>query len=332
MQRSQNTKIKHSRCQRLSYNSAESSVAMTRFTFILNTLAPPEVASWNAARTQHDDGTKQAGQESDQRYDKEGACLNNCQKIEGRQQDGFHNSSEPKREVTTLEHIDPRNREQAIEELQEKVGEAFAGWEWDEVEENADVDVLADEPGRYEVKCTYHDGGEFCHATLERTPARTATPAHHVLSIGQGAVTKAAKGKKASSGKGKGIEFVWVLTREMGYHSDGFHAPEDPTTDIVATVPDGPDGKENAIDLLEEKAGEIWAGDGWDALVESSDVDYEDDTPDRYSVLVTPMGDGEYCRWVVERRESTPALLKSTKPQKKRGTDYAYNGIVVGAY
>jgi hypothetical protein len=63
--------------------------------------------------------------------------------------DGFHGYCEPEREVSTLEDVSPSDREQAIEMLKEKMGQAFSGWEWEEIEERTEVDVRADEPGRY---------------------------------------------------------------------------------------------------------------------------------------------------------------------------------------
>jgi hypothetical protein len=68
--------------------------------------------------------------------------------VSGYVPDGFHTSEPPEREVSALKGVGPTDREQAIVRLQEKVGEAFAGWAWDEVEERSDVQVMADEPGR----------------------------------------------------------------------------------------------------------------------------------------------------------------------------------------
>jgi hypothetical protein len=138
--------------------------------------------------------------------------------------------------------------------------------------------------------CTYHDGGEFIHGTLQRRPATSSnTTSRSRLAVSSGAVAKASKSNgssktQASSSKKKGsskVDFVWVLSSEMGYEQDRFHGYEEPTQTIEAAVPDGPDAREEAIEMLEEKAGEIWAGDGWEALLESGAVDYEDDTPDR---------------------------------------------------
>jgi hypothetical protein len=135
---------------------------------------------------------------------------------------------------------------------------------------------------RYDVKCTYHDGGEFCHAKLERRPARapaaTAKPARTsallVSATGGGSISKtqkkkdkktapsssnkaAKKGRKDAPNTTK-VEFVLLLTCESFYRPDGFHAPQEPDITIEGSIPDGPGARKKAIDLLEQKAGEMW--------------------------------------------------------------------------
>ena len=116
---------------------------------------------------------------------------------------------------------------------------------------------------RYEVRCTYHDGGEYCHGVLQRRPARETEgkPSSSALAPVGGGVAKNRSTKNgkmpSSTAKDTRVEFVWVLTRETGYELDGFHAPMEPSRDVITTIPDGPAAREAAIKKLQETAGEM---------------------------------------------------------------------------